>query len=392
MKHHQVVIIGAGPSGLLLARMLFNSGIDCLVIENRNEFFLRQKNRGGFLEKKIIKLLEHESTQITEFGIEQEHTQITKKGIPLNQIDFQIANQKYVISLNKHSENSGALIYDQKLIVGNLLEGLKRDGQEFLFEAKGQRYIGLENKKVKIVYTLDGQIYNLTCDYVVGCDGFRGISRKSIPIALREETKEELPYAWLEWIVKGRPSSKNPIIAFQADGFAMQTINADRQTRYYLQVKRGVELDDLPSDNEIWNILEKRLCINVQRGEIRNKKLDYMRSFSSSPMQFGRLFLAGDAAHQVPRLGSKGINMAFADAARLAKGFFEFYENKNITFLNNYTQSCLDENLETIKYTNYINQLFHRNEGVTFAAQIEAIQQLLTTEQNRITFQNYLIG
>jgi len=392
MSHHQVVIIGAGPAGLLLARMLFNSGIDSIILENRNEAFLRENNRGGFLEKNIVQLLEEESLKITEYGIEETSTQITKKGIPLNQIDFHIANQKYVLPLNRDTENSGAFIYDQKLIINDLIDGLKRDGQVFIFEAKGQRYENLQGEKVKIVYTLNGQIYDMTCDYVVGCDGFRGISRRSIPRAIREETKEGLPYAWLEWIVKGVPTSKYPIIAFQEEGFAMQTINADRQTRYYLQVKRGIEVDDLPPDHQIWDIIEKRLGIKVKRGGIKHKKLDYMRSFSTNTMQFGRLFIAGDAAHQVPRLGSKGVNMAFGDAARLAKGFIELYENKNPYFLSNYTKNCLASNLKIIEYTNLINQLFHQKEGVPYSTQVNKAKELVTVEQKKIAFQNYLIG
>jgi len=228
--HKQVVIIGAGPSGLLLARMLSNRGIDCLILENRNESFLSKLNRGGFLEDTIVKvLLEENATK-----------HLMTKGIGINKINFHVNGEKFLIPLNKNSKQT--IIYDQRNLVADLLENLKEDNVPIIFEAKAQRYEGLEKDKVRIVYTLDGQLQDMTGDYVVGCDGYRGISRRSIPRAQRKEVKKELDLAWLEWIVEEKSESNNPIIALHNDGFAMQTINVNNQTRYYFQIERGTEV------------------------------------------------------------------------------------------------------------------------------------------------------
>ncbi len=381
MNHHQVVIIGAGPAGLLLARMLANQNIDCVILENRNESFLRKNNRGGLLEHEIIQLLQKEIPT----------NQILEKSKVINQIRFQIDGEKIVLPLDQSAEKQ-AIIYDQKNIVADLLESLKADRMPIIWEAKGQRYEGLTEDKVKIIYTLNGQIHSMTGDYVVGCDGFRGISRRSIPNKLRQEIKEELPYAWLEWLVEKTPSEAAPIIAFHPNGFAMQMPNANGQTRFYMQVKRGTEMDDLPSMEEIWDDMENRLAIAINRGSMENLKLDYMRFFRTDKLQYGRLFIAGDAAHQVPRFGSKGMNMAFGDAAKLAKGFIEFYKNNNPVLIENYSQNCIQANSPKMEKTRRFNQLFHKEESRDYKEKVQEIHQLLTKKLSKNELIQYLIG
>lgn len=375
--HKSIVIIGAGPSGLLLAQMLSNRGIDCIILENRNEPFLRKQDRGGWLEHSLVETLKAEIFP----------NNLENQGIPIKQIDFKIENTTYSIAFAK--EKNQSIIYDQKNLVADLLQGLKENEIPIIFEAKAQRYEGLENEKIRIVYTLDGQIYEMTCDYVIGCDGFRGISRRSIPRDLRKEYKEELPLAWLEWIVDGNALSKHPVIAYHKHGFAMQSRNANGQTRYYLQVERGMEMDDLPPTDEIWNEIESRLGTKVKRGKMLNLKLDYMRSFYTNLMQHGRLFIAGDAAHQVPRLGSKGINMALKDAARLAQAFNGFYKKKDPGLLKKYTKQSLEINLKTIDYTNQLNRLFHKK---TASDLEEKLKQLLTNKSQKTKLIKFFIG
>ncbi len=380
--HKQIVIIGAGPSGLLLARMLSNRGIDCLILENRNEAFFKKISRGGFLEDKIVKVLLKEKAS----------QNLQAKGIPLKQFDFRINGESLLLSLEEKGPEKQAVIYDQSNLVLDLIESLKAEEVPIIFEAKGQRYEGLESDKVRIVYTLDGQLHDITCDYVVGCDGFRGISRRSIPRAQRTETKEELDFAWMEWIVEGEPESKAPILALHKEGFAMQSINANKQTRYYFQIERGIEKDDLPPPQTIWEELEKRLGLKTSRGKMLNIKLDYMRFFHSDLMQHGRLFIAGDAAHQVPRWGSKGLNMALADAINLAEAFNGWYNLKEKLFLDSYSNSCVAENLIKQQYTLYLNQIFHKNKKREFEAQVKEVKDLLTEENKKQKLLEFLIG
>ena len=382
MKHHQVVIIGAGPSGLLLARQLSNRGVNCMILENRNERFLRRNNRGGFLEHNVVELLEKEKAS----------HQIKTKGVPLSKIHFHIQHKQIPLSLIDIEIDKNAFIYDQQNIVADLLEGLKADDIPILFEAKAQRYEGLTEEQVKIIYTFDGQLQEMTCDYVIGCDGFRGISRRTIPSMLRQEIKEELPYAWLEWIVADRSNTDIPIIAFHQNGFAMQMPTVNGKTRFYLQLKRGLEMDDLPSEDILWEDVENRLGEVVNRGKMDNKKLDYMRLYFTKSLQHGRLFIVGDAAHIVPRFGSKGINLAFSDATKLSTALANYYTKEDSILLDNYSQDCLQDNEQTIQYTNYLNHLFHKKESDTFDAQISKIYQLLNDDKKQLALIQYLVG
>lgn len=379
--HHKVAIIGAGPSGLLLARLLQNRGIDCIILENRNEPYLRQLNRGGILEHEVVQLLLKEKAS----------NQILEKGILLSQLDFNIQGEKIQLPLD-FEKNRKPFIYNQQKIVADLLDGLKANELPIIFEAKGQRYEGLDDDVVKIIYTLNGQIHSMTCDYVVGCDGYRGISRRTIPKSQRQEVSEELPYAWLEWQSSNSSEVKSLIISFGENGFAMQVPDTNDKTRFYLQVKRGTEKDDLPIEELIWEDFENRIGSSIERTKMENKKLDYMRLYHSQAMQYGRLFIAGDAAHMVPRLGSKGLNLAFKDAAKLADGFFHFYKNVDESYLENYTQRCLKDNLKTIEFTNHLNYLFHKNEKTSFEIQVDKIQQLLTNENQKLELIQYLVG
>lgn len=378
MSHHQVVIIGAGPAGLLLARLLVNQNIDCVILENRNEAFLRKNNRGGFLEQEVAQLLQRENSNCS----------IQEKGKVINQIHFHYDDKIINLPIIEKSP----IIYDQKNVVADLLDSLKADAIPIIFEAKGQRYEGLTDDKIKIVYTLNGQLYSMTANYVAGCDGFRGISRRSIPKKLRQEIQQELPYAWLEWTVDKAPVSEAPIIAFHKNGFAMQTPSTNRQTRFYLQVKRGTEMDDLPSANEIWTDVETRLGTPVNRGELLERKLDYMRFYSTLAMQYGRLFIAGDAAHQVPRFGSKGINLALRDADKLAKGFIELYKNNTATFLDNYSSRCVEENSPIMRSAKKFNQVFHKEEAVKYTKKVKQIHQVLTDKSSKNELIQYLTG
>lgn len=380
--HHKVAIIGAGPSGLLLARMLHNRGIDCIILENRNEPFLRRLNRGGFLEHGVTQLLIREKAG----------SQLIEKSIPLTKIHLNLDGDQITLDLEVQSSERKAVIYNQRNIVADLLDGLITDGQPMIFEAKGQRYEGLDGEQVKIIYTLDGQIHSMTSDYVVGCDGFRGISRRTIPQRLRQEKTQELPYAWLEWVVENVLTVKQLLWAMTKKGFAMQIPGSDGSTSYYLQVKRGTEMDDLPSSEEIWDDIENRLGVSTDRGEMRNRKLDYMRFYQSHSMQFGRLFVAGDAAHMVPRIGSKGMNMAFKDASKLAVAFEYLYLKGDETYLANYSQSCLEENLPTMAFTNQLNQLLHKTEAEGWEQQKKEIHQWLTDDEKQARIQKYLIG
>jgi len=378
--HRPVVIIGAGPAGLLLARMLKNRNIDCLVLENRNETFLRKLYRGGILESRIVDKLDNEGAS----------ENLKTKGIPLEYIDFNIGAEKIRIDLS--NERNVPLIYDQQNIVFDLLASLKQDNVDIIWEAKGQRYEGLDSDQVRIVYTLDGGLYDVTCDYAVGCCGFRGISRRSIPANTRKEVKEELEFAWLEWHSEKIEELDSPIVGFGENGFAMALSTINGETRFYYQIKRGTEKDDLPPLEDIWKETMERLSTSFQPKEMNNRKLDYMRRFYTDSLRYKRLFIAGDSAHQVPRFGSKGLNMAFSDAMILADAFALHFNDNDSTGLDQYTQKALNVNLPILEKTSYWNALFHAKEKTENSQTIKEIVTALSDEQQQKSFINFLIG
>ncbi|MFK7946929.1 MAG: FAD-dependent monooxygenase [Saprospiraceae bacterium] len=341
----QIAIIGAGPTGLLLGHLLQQAGIDTVILENRNEHFLRANWRGGMIESAIAQVL-------IKNGIGE---QLQKKGIEVSRIYFHYDNQKTHLDFT----DKKPIIYNQHELIGDLIDKRKTLQQPIIFEGKGQRYEGLNTANPKIHYTLNAALYQLDCEFVIGCDGFRGISRRVIPASTRKEIKEELPYAWLDWLVDVPAKIQAPIFAYHPNGFAAQMPTSDGKTLLHLQIKRGTEKDDLPNDAELWQELEKRLNTPLNRGKTLRKTLDYMRHFHSQNWQHERLFIAGDAAHVVERTGYKGLNMAFADAIYLAKALIYFYKKGDKSKLNNYTNQALGRTLEIKKFTTSLTQLLH---------------------------------
>ena len=341
----QVAIIGAGPAGLLLGHLLQRAGINTVILENRNEKYLQANWRGGMIEPAIAQTL-------IDYGVGR---QLQKEGIKVAGIQFHYNGQKQRITFG----DTPPIIYNQHDLTRDLINLRKKSEQPIIFEGKGQRYEGLDTPNPRIHYTLDAALYQLDCEFVIGCDGFRGISRRVILASTRKEVQEELPYAWLDWLVDAPAKIKEPIYGYHSDGFALQLPTSDGKTRLHLQIERGTETDDLPSEAELWQQLETRLDTKLNRGKVIQQKLDYMRHFHTQNWQYGRLFIAGDAAHVVERTGSKGLNMALADAIYLAEALGDFYKKGDKFGLDNYTNHALTRTLEIKAFTNWFTKLMH---------------------------------
>ncbi|MCB0647779.1 MAG: FAD-dependent monooxygenase [Saprospiraceae bacterium] len=348
-QKYDVAIIGAGPSGLLLARMLLNRGISCLLFENRNEKYLRRLRRGGYLSDAVLSMVKNEmkSPRLDAFVLRVDSMDVVseegKKSYPTSEISTFYAN-----------------ILDQHILANALLDDVQSDDCPILFEAKAQRYEGLEADEIKIVFSQHGKLSHVYCSYVVGSDGYNGISRRCIPPESRNEYLEELPLAWLEWTTE--EACKGSLIHKGSDHFAMCTATSEGGSRYYLQVKRGWEIDDLPEENELWEMVESRLRTSFQHLPMLDKRLDYMRVFYTHAMQFGRLYIAGDAAHQVPRFGSASLNLGLMDVERLARAFETYYKFGSKEELDEYSALSTQFNKETILDYAQLNAHFHSNE------------------------------
>ncbi|MFK7982667.1 MAG: 4-hydroxybenzoate 3-monooxygenase [Saprospiraceae bacterium] len=370
----QVAIIGAGPAGLLLGHLLQQAGIDTVILENRNETFLRANWRGGMIEPAIAQIL-------IDNGVGE---QLQKEGIKVEGIQFHYNGEKQrIVFGDKHP-----IIYNQHDLIEDLIDIRRTLQQSTIFEGKGQRYEGLDTPNPRIHYTLNAALYQLDCEFVIGCDGFRGISRRVIPASTRKEIQEELPYAWLDWLVDAPPRVKAPIYGYHADGFALQMPTSDGKTRLHLQIKRGTEKEDLPSEGELWQQFEIRLNTKLNRGKVIQQKLDYMRHFHTQNWQNGRLFIAGDAAHVVERTGSKGLNMAFADAIYLASALIDFYKKGDRTSLDNYTNLALTRTLEVKKFTAWFTKLMHVNLAASSVEKVAQFQEISNLFKDKAAVEN----
>lgn len=380
----QVAIIGAGPAGLLLGHLLYRAGIDTIILENRNEPFLRRNFKGGMIEAAIAEFLINN-------GVGE---RLQKEGIKVEVINFQTNGQMYPLVLESKA-GKYPILYNQHDIIGDLIDQRKANGQPLIFEGKGQRYEGLQTPTTTIHYTLNAALHRLTCEFVIGCDGFTGISRQVIPRNIRKEVSVDLPYAWLDLLIDAEPTSNQPIYAYHSAGFAMQTPTSDGKTRFHLQIERGTEVDDLPSMDELWNQLEIRLNIIPNRGKVLQRKLDYMRHYHTQIWQHEHLYIAGDAAHFVERTGSKGLNMAFADAIYLAEALIQFYKKGAKKPLNNYSQRCLERTLKIKEFTHWFTKLLHplpSQSKVEKAQQAQSILAQLEHKTAKHKLINQLVG
>ena len=361
----QVAIIGAGPAGLLLGHLLYEAGIDTVILENRNESFLRANWKGGLLETDIAQFL-------IKNGVGE---RLQGEGIRIKGVHFHVNGNHQQITF----KDKLPILYNQHDIVGDLIDKRKAAQLPIIFEGKAQRYEELDTSNPRIHYTLDAALHTLDCEFIIGCDGYGGISRRVIPISTRKEVKEELPYAWLDWLVDAPASIQEPIYAWHPEGFALQIPTSDGKTNFHLQVKRGTEKDDLPPVVEIWQQLETRLNTKINQGTIVKQKLDYMRQFHTNNWQYGRLYIAGDAAHVVERTGSKGINMAFADAIYLGEAIISFYKNEDQQALTNYTNRVLVRTLKVKEFTSWFTALLHINMEEPVKEKESQAQKILAT-------------
>jgi p-hydroxybenzoate 3-monooxygenase len=329
----QVGIVGAGPAGLLLAHLLRREGIDCVVVERAAREHVRTRLRAGVLEQWTVEMLH-------EVGLGE---RIGRLGLKQRAIDFRFGGESHPIDFEAACGRN-TWVYPQHEVVTDLMDACERAQIPVAYEAPVSRIEGVDSAQPAIHYEQGGEARTLACDYVVGCDGFHGVSRNAIPADKLKVFERVYPFGWLGILAEAAPAIRDITWGCHEDGFAMMSIRSPSVTRLYLQC----EPDDSPanwSDDRIWSELHKRLDVDglppINEGPITQKAVTAMRSFLVEPMQYGRLFLAGDAAHIVPPTGAKGLNSAFADIRVLAGGLVEKYRGGSDAALARYSDTAL---------------------------------------------------
>jgi len=346
----QVGIVGAGPAGLMLARLLHMQGISSIIVENRSRDYIENRIRAGLIEHWAADLL-------VDVGA---GARMQREGVLHWGINIGINGNLHRINFKKLVDKR-VTIYGQQEVVKDLVAQRLADGGPLLFEVDGVSVHELTGERPQIRLTLEGRAQQIDCDFIAGCDGFHGVCRPSIPDGVLSVFERDYPFGWLGILAESPPPDHELIYSYTDRGFALYTMRSMSLARLYLQCDHDEEIENWP-DGRIWDELHQRLggARKLEEGRMLQKGITPMRSFVVEPMQYGRLFLAGDSAHIVPPTGAKGMNLAFADVVVLARAFGAFYKSKRSERLENYTTTCLRRVWHAQRFSWWMTQLLHR--------------------------------
>jgi p-hydroxybenzoate 3-monooxygenase len=353
----QVGILGAGPAGLTLAMLLHREDIDCVVLETRDRAYVEKRVRAGLLEQNTVDLLR-------ELGVAE---RLDREGLEHNGIYLRHGGVNHYIDMTALTGRH-ITIYGQQEVVKDLTNALLSRGVPIHFEVGETNLHDLESESPRITYEREGEILELTCDAIAGCDGFHGVSRPTIGEHLTEY-EYVYPFGWLGILAEARPATDELIYAWHERGFALYTMRSQNISRLYLQVPADEDIENWP-DDRIWHELKTRLG-SVNEGKIFDKGITPMRSFVAEPMQYGRLFLAGDSAHIVPPTGAKGLNLAVNDVRLLAPALAGLIKNGSTRRADGYTTAALRRVWRAQDFSNYMTQMLHDLGGGPFQRQLQ---------------------
>ena len=360
----QVGIVGAGPAGLVLARLLELRGISSVVIEARSREYVEQRVRAGVLEQRSVDCLD-------EAGVAD---RLHAEGMVHHGIELRFGGKGHRIDFASLTDGKTITVYGQQEVVKDLIAARLESELPLMFEVSG---VSVDVETPLVRYTHDGAEVELRCDVIAGCDGFHGVCREAIADVLTIYERV-YPFAWLGILARSRPSSEELIYANHARGFALHSMRSPSVTRSYLQVTPDEDLEAWP-DERIWEELNARFELDegfaLNEGEIFEKGVTPMRSFVAEPMQHQRLFLAGDAAHIVPPTGAKGMNVAIADVELLAAALERFYASGDESGLRSYSEDCLRRVWRVQHFSYFMTTMLHRPEHQDpFEAQLQRAQ------------------
>ncbi len=347
----QVCIIGAGPSGLLLAQLLGLAGIETIVLDRKDRAYIEGRVRAGVLERGTVDALE-------EAGVAD---RLHREGLPHTGFDLAFSGDRHRIDLQGLT-GSSVMVYGQTEVTKDLFRARHDAGQRFFFNVDQVVPKHLKTAQPQVQFQCDGQIHTIDCKFIAGCDGFHGVSRNAIPQNLRQAFERVYPFGWLGILVDAPPVSDELIYANHEDGFALASMRSPTRSRYYVQCDPGDTVADW-SDDRFWNAFATRLgeqaAGQLQTGPSFEKSIAPLRSFVAEPMQYGALFLAGDAAHIVPPTGAKGLNLAVADVRQLSRAFIAHFKG-NDDPLQTYSQRVLKRVWKVERFSWQLSTLMHQ--------------------------------
>jgi len=348
----QVGIVGGGPSGLLLAHLLHLQGIDSVVLESRSEEYVIDRVRAGVLEQGMVDLM-------TEIGVGD---RVKSEGLIHHGINISFGGARHRINMYDLTGGRAITVYGQNEVQKDLNQARRATGRPMLHEVEDVTVHNLDSSAPLIRYRHQGEAHELACDFIAGCDGFHGVCRPSIPESALTAFDRVYPFGWLGILAEAAPASEELVYTWTERGFALFSMRSSTITRLYLQCAPDENIAQW-SDDRIWNELNIRLTTRdgwkPNMGPVLQKGVTGMRSFVIEPMQYGRLFLAGDAAHIVPPTGAKGLNLAAADVFVLSQALASFYKAGQRELLASYSDTCLRRVWRAQRFSWWMTSMLH---------------------------------
>lgn len=349
----QVAIIGAGPSGLLLGQLLHKNGIDAVILERKSGDYVLSRIRAGILEQVCIDLMD-------EAGVGE---RMHKEGLVHGGFDMLFKGERHRIDMNRLTGGKNVMVYGQTELTRDLMTARAAAGLTTVYEADNVTVHDFDSARPRVRYEKDGKTHEIECDFIAGCDGFHGVCRASVPQGAITEYEKIYPFGWLGLMSDTPPVHEELIYVNSTRGFALCSQRSHTRSRYYLQVPLSDKVEDW-SDEAFWKELRLRLDPEAREklvtGPSIEKSIAPLRSFVAEPMRFGRMFLAGDAAHIVPPTGAKGLNLAATDVKYLSSAIIEFYREKSEAGIDHYSDRCLRRIWKGERFSWWFTSLMHR--------------------------------
>jgi p-hydroxybenzoate 3-monooxygenase len=352
----QVAIIGSGPSGLLLGQLLQRAGIDNIIIERKNPEYILSRIRAGVLEQGTVDLLR-------EAGVSD---RMEKEGLVHDGFKIAFDGRSEHINLKSLTGGKTVMVYGQTEVTRDLIDARSQAGGITIYDADEVTPHDMKTDSPYVTCIKNGEVVRIDCDYIAGCDGFHGISRQSIPAENLKIYERVYPFGWLGVLADTPPVDDELIYARHERGFALCSMRSPTRTRYNVQVDAEEKVEDW-SDERFWTELKSRLpeevAARLQTGPSIEKSIAPLRSFVVEPMQYGRLFLLGDAAHIVPPTGAKGLNLAASDVSTLYRILIKVYKEGRTEFVERYSQICLKRVWKAERFSWWMTSMLHNFPG-----------------------------
>jgi p-hydroxybenzoate 3-monooxygenase len=384
----QVGIIGAGPAGLTLGRLLEREGIDAVILENRTRHYVEHRVRAGVLEQGTVDLL-------TDAGVGD---RMNREGLVHHGIELRFDGVGHRIPLSDLAGGRAIVVYGQTEVVKDLIAARLDSGAPLCFEVEDVSVHDVDSDSPSVRFRHDGADHEMRCDVIAGCDGFHGVCRTAMPQDRMRVFQREYPFAWLGILAEAPPVSEELVYTRHERGFALASMRTPELARLYIQVRPDETFDDWP-DDRIWDELRTRLATHDGDGEptegpVRDRLISPMRCFVAEPMRHGRLFLAGDAAHIVPPTGAKGLNLAIADVRVLAEALVDFYRRGDRSGLDAYSETCLRRVWRAQHFSWWMTSMLHVAEGDAFGAQLmrSQLDYVVSSEAAATTLAENYVG